>query len=38
VGEDESMKNIAEYILHNPVRKNLVKEWDDYEHSKVYFE
>ena len=27
VGEDESMKNIAEYILHNPVRKNLVKEW-----------
>lgn len=30
VRKDESLKGIAEYIAHNPVRKNLVTQWQDY--------
>jgi hypothetical protein len=35
VRTDESLYNIAEYILNNPVRKNLVTEWQQYPFSKI---
>ncbi len=35
VRSDESLKNIAEYILNNPVRKNMVEDWHDYPYSKI---
>jgi REP element-mobilizing transposase RayT len=38
VRNDESVENIAEYILNNPVRRNLVADWEDYPHSKLYCE
>jgi len=28
---NEPVKDICEYILNNPVRKNLVKSWEDYK-------
>ena len=35
VRKDESLSNIAEYILHNPVRKGIVTKWEDYPFSKL---
>jgi len=35
VRTDESLENIAEYILNNPVRKNMVEDWRDYPYSKI---
>lgn len=35
VRKDESLKNIAEYIVNNPVRKNMVREWQKYPFSKI---
>ena len=35
VRTDESFSNIAEYILNNPVRKRIVKHWQEYELSKL---
>ena len=35
VRKDESLKTIAEYIAHNPVRKNLVSQWQDYSFAKI---
>lgn len=35
VRDEESLENIAEYILNNPVRKHMVKEWRDYPYSKI---
>jgi REP element-mobilizing transposase RayT len=35
VRNDESLENIVEYILNNPVRKNLVTDWKDYPFSKI---
>ena len=35
VRSDESIQNIAEYILNNPVRKNMVEDWRDYPFSKI---
>jgi putative transposase len=28
---NEPIKDVCEYILNNPVRKNLVKSWEDYK-------
>jgi len=36
VRSDESLSKIADYILHNPVRKGIVQKWEDYPHSKLY--
>ena len=30
VRPDEALNDICEYILNNPVRKNLTKSWEDY--------
>ena len=30
--KSEDIKTVAEYILHNPVRNGLVKDWRDYEY------
>jgi REP element-mobilizing transposase RayT len=30
--KNEDIKTVAEYILHNPVRKGIVKDWRDYEY------
>jgi REP element-mobilizing transposase RayT len=38
VRKDESLKNIAEYIANNPVRKNLVPQWQEYQFSKIYYD
>lgn len=35
VREDESLLEIAKYILNNPVRKGLVPEWAAYPYSKT---
>ena len=35
VRNDESLENIAEYILNNPVRKQMVKDWTEYPYSKI---
>ena len=35
VRTDESLKNIAEYILNNPVRKKIVAHWQSYPYSKL---
>ena len=34
--DEESIVKVGEYILNNPVRKNMVKEWQDYPFSKLY--
>jgi REP element-mobilizing transposase RayT len=38
VRKDESLKSIAEYIANNPVRKNFVPQWQEYQFSKIYYE
>jgi len=30
--KEESIKEVAEYILNNPVRKRLVEQWKDYKY------
>jgi len=35
VRKEESLNNIAEYIVNNPVRKGIVEEWEQYPHSKI---
>jgi REP element-mobilizing transposase RayT len=35
VRKEESLRAIAEYIANNPVRKNLVKHWQDYPFVKI---
>jgi putative transposase len=37
VRKDESLKAIAEYIANNPVRKNFVREWQEYQFSKINY-
>ena len=38
VSKEESLKRIAEYIAHNPVRKNFVTQWQEYLFSKIYYD
>ena len=33
VRKTENLSEIMEYILNNPVRKNLADKWDDYPYS-----
>ena len=35
VRKEESLPDIASYILHNPVRKGIVSEWESYPYSKM---
>lgn len=35
VRKEESLFDIAEYILNNPVRKGLVQEWMQYPYCKI---
>ena len=35
---NESLKNIAEYIANNPVRKNFVTQWQNYQFSRIYYD
>ena len=35
VREEESFRDIAAYIVHNPVRKGIVSEWELYPYSKM---
>ena len=32
---DENLREVATYILNNPVRKNLVASWDEYEFCRL---
>jgi putative transposase len=36
VRKEESLAKIAEYIVNNPVRKGMVEEWEEYQHSKIF--
>lgn len=36
IRKEESLQNIADYILHNPARKGIVKNWEAYPYSKLY--
>ncbi len=36
VRKSEDMETIVQYILQNPVRKNMVNEWYEYPFSKIY--
>lgn len=38
VRKDESLVSIAEYIANNPVRKNIVPEWQQYQFSKINYD
>jgi len=38
VREEESLEQIAEYIVHNPVRKNMVNDWKEYCFSKIDYD
>jgi len=38
VRKEESLKTITEYIVNNPVRKNMVKQWDEYLFSKIDYD
>ena len=38
VRKDQSLENIAQYIACNPVRKNIVDDWQAYPYSKIYVE
>lgn len=38
VRKDETLNKIAEYIVQNPVRKNIVREWQEYPFSKINYE
>ena len=33
---DEDLRAVAEYIMHNPVRKGIVENSDDYPYSKLF--
>lgn len=35
IRKEESMQNVSDYILNNPVRKGLVNYWNDYPFSKI---
>lgn len=35
VRKEESLMEIAKYIIHNPVRKGIVSEWESYPYSKM---
>ena len=37
VRTEESLSQIAQYVVHNPVRKKMVKNWQDYSFSKINF-
>jgi len=37
VRKDESLRTIAEYIANNPVRKNLVRQWQDYSFVRINY-
>jgi len=36
VRKEEPLLKIAEYIVNNPVRKGMVEEWEQYQHSKIF--
>jgi REP element-mobilizing transposase RayT len=36
IRSEESLFLVGEYILSNPVRKNIVDKWEDYPFSKLY--
>ena len=38
VRKEESLNTIAEYIANNPVRKNMVKQWNEYPFSKINYD
>jgi putative transposase len=38
VRKDESLKTIAEYIANNPVRKNMVRQWQDYPFTRINYD
>jgi len=38
VRKNESLTTIAEYIANNPVRKNLVKQWQDYPFAGINYD
>ncbi|MGH2575524.1 MAG: REP-associated tyrosine transposase, partial [Ignavibacteria bacterium] len=38
IRKKESLSNIAEYILNNPVRKKIVSEWNEYKYSKIFYD
>jgi putative transposase len=38
VREEESLNDIAEYIANNPVRKNMVSQWQDYPFVRINYE
>ena len=35
VRKEESLNNIAEYIVNNPVRKGIIEEWEQYPYSRI---
>jgi len=35
IRKEESLLDVAEYLLNNPVRKGFVKKWSDYPYSKL---
>jgi hypothetical protein len=35
IRHDQSIQQAASYILDNPVRKGLVKQWQDYPYSRI---
>jgi REP-associated tyrosine transposase len=36
VRKKESLIKVAEYIVNNPVRKEMVEEWEEYPYSKIF--
>jgi putative transposase len=38
VRTDESMKEIAKYIIYNPIRKNMVSDWQEYRFSQINYD
>lgn len=36
--KEEAINKVAEYILNNPVRKNIVSEWKEYKLSGTIFD
>jgi len=35
IRRDESLIKVAEYIVNNPVRKGMVREWKEYPYSRI---
>jgi putative transposase len=35
IRKDESLIKVAEYIVNNPVRKEMVREWKEYPYSRI---